>query len=298
MENTNVLEKENDIILNINNNIENMIYKIRGVQVMLSSDVAKLYQVETRRINEVIKRNIKRFPDTFCFQLTESEFYNLRSQIATSSETNHGGIRYLPYVLTEQGIMMLSGLLKNDIAVKVNVQIIDAFVKLRKYVSNSLINSEILLNHENRILKLENTFNKMQEKEKINTIFFDGQIFEAYTLLLDLFDNAKEEIIIIDNYASKELLKILKNIDKKIVIISKNLDDILVKKYNSEYSNIEFKKLDIFHDRFLIIDRKKLYSCGAPFKDLGKKCFAINEMESKKLINDLLDKIQINTNKY
>lgn len=165
MENTNVLEKENDIILNINNNIENMIYEIRGVQVMLSSDVAKLYQVETRRINEVIKRNIKRFPDTFCFQLTESEFYNLRSQIATSSETNHGGIRYLPYVLTEQGIMMLSGLLKNDIAVKVNVQIIDAFVKLRKYVSNSLINSEILLNHENRILKLENTFNKMQEKK-------------------------------------------------------------------------------------------------------------------------------------
>ena len=258
---------------------------------MLSSDVAKLYQVETRRINEVIKRNIKRFPDTFCFQLTEDEFYNLRSQFAISSENNHGGIRYLPYVLTEQGIMMLSGLLKSDIAVKVNVQIIDAFVKLRRYVSNSLINSEILLNHENRILKLENTFNKMQEKEKINTIFFEGQIFDAYTLLLDLFDSAKEEIIIIDNYASKELLKILKNVDKKILIISKNLDEILIKKYNSEYSNIEFKNLDIFHDRFLIIDRKKLYSCGASFKDLGKKCFAINEIESKKLIDDMLNKI-------
>lgn len=289
-----VLEKENNIV-NVNNNVENMIYEIRGVQVMLSSDVAKLYQVETRRINEVIKRNIKRFPDTFCFQLTEDEFYNLRSQFAISSENSHGGVRYLPYVLTEQGIMMLSGLLKSDIAVKVNVQIIDAFVKLRRYVSNSLINNEMLLNHENRILKLENTFNKMQEKEKINTIFFEGQIFDAYTLLLDLFDSAKEEIIIIDNYASKELLKILKNIDKKILIISKNFDDVLVKKYNSEYSNIEFKSLDIFHDRFLIIDRKKLYSCGASFKDLGKKCFAINEMESKKLIENLLDKIQVNT---
>ncbi len=122
MSNIAVKEKEN-------NNIENMIYEIRGVQVMLSSDVAKLYQVETRRINEVIKRNIKRFPDTFCFQLTEVEFYNLRSQFAISSESNHGGVRYLPYVLTEQGIMMLSGLLKSDIAVKVNVQIIDAFVK-------------------------------------------------------------------------------------------------------------------------------------------------------------------------
>lgn len=288
MGNVAVKEKMN---VEFNCNVENMIYEIRGVQVMLSADVAKLYQVETRRINEVIKRNIKRFPNTFCFQLTENEFYNLRSQFAISSENSHGGVRYLPYVLTEQGIMMLSGLLKSDIAVKVNVQIIDAFVKLRRYVSNSLINNEMLLNHENRILKLENTFNKMQEKEKINTIFFEGQIFDAYALLLDIFEIAKEEIIIIDNYAGKELLKILKNVDKKIIIISKNIDDTLVKKYKSEYSNIEFKNIDIFHDRFIIIDRKKLYSCGASFKDLGKKCFAINEMESEELISNLLSKI-------
>ena len=294
MGNISILEKENNIV-NVNNNVENMIFEIRGVQVMLASDVAKLYQIETRIINQVIKRNIKRFPDTFCFQLTEEEYSNLRSQFVISSKNSHGGTRYLPYVLTEQGIMMLSGLLKSDIAVNVNVQIIDAFVKLRRYVSNSLVNNEMLLNHENRILKLEHTFNKMQEKEKINTIFFEGQIFDAYTLLLDLFDSAKEEIIIVDNYASKELLKILKSVDKKIIIVSKNIDDILVKKYSSEYSNIEFKNLDIFHDRFLIIDKKKLYSCGASFKDLGKKCFAINEMESKKLIDDLLEKIQINT---
>lgn len=290
MGNISILEKENNIV-NVNNNVENMIFEIRGVQVMLASDVAKLYQVETRIINQVIKRNIKRFPDTFCFQLTEEEYSNLRSQFVISSENSHGGTRYLPYVLTEQGIMMLSGLLKSDIAVNVNVQIIDAFVKLRRYVSNSLVNNEMLLNHENRILKLEHTFNKMQEKEKINTIFFEGQIFDAYTLLLDLFDSAKEEIIIVDNYASKELLKVLKNIDKKIIIVSKNIDDILVRKYNDEYSNIEFKSLDIFHDRFLIIDRKKLYSCGASFKDLDKKCFAINEIESKKLIDNLIDRI-------
>ena len=290
MGNISILEKENNIV-NVNNNVENMIFEIRGVQVMLASDVAKLYQVETRIINQVIKRNIKRFPDTFCFQLTEEEYSNLRSQLVISRENSHGGTRYLPYVLTEQGIMMLSGLLKSDIAVNVNVQIIDAFVKLRRYVSNSLVNNEMLLNHENRILKLEHTFNKMQEKEKINTIFFEGQIFDAYTLLLDLFDSAKEEIIIVDNYASKELLKVLKNIDKKIIIVSKNIDDILVRKYNDEYSNIEFKSLDIFHDRFLIIDRKKLYSCGASFKDLGKKCFAINEIESKKLIDNLIDRI-------
>ena len=126
MSNITIKERE---IEEASDSVEKMIYEIRGVQVMLSSDVAKLYQVETRRINEIIKRNIKRFPDTFCFQLTEVEFYNLRSQFAISSESNHGGVRYLPYVLTEQGIMMLSGLLKSDIAVKVNVQIIDAFVK-------------------------------------------------------------------------------------------------------------------------------------------------------------------------
>ena len=288
MSNITIKERE---IEEASDSVENMIYEIRGVQVMLSSDVAKLYQVETRRINEIIKRNIKRFPDTFCFQLTEVEFYNLRSQFAISKENNHGGVRYLPYVLTEQGIMMLSGLLKSDIAVKVNVQIIDAFVKLRRYVSNNLMNSEMLINHENRILKLETTFSKMQEKEKINTIFFEGQIFDAYVLLLDIFDTAKEEIIIIDNYAGKELLKILKNVNKKIIIISKNIDDTLVKKYKSEYSNIEFKNIDIFHDRFIIIDRKKLYSCGASFKDLGKKCFAVNEMKSEELISNLLNKI-------
>ena len=288
MSNITIKERE---IEEASDSVENMIYEIRGVQVMLSSDVAKLYQVETRRINEIIKRNIKRFPDTFCFQLTEVEFYNLRSQFAISKENNHGGVRYLPYVLTEQGIMMLSGLLKSDIAVKVNVQIIDAFVKLRRYVSNNLMNSEMLINHENRILKLETTFSKMQEKEKINTIFFEGQIFDAYVLLLDIFDTAKEEIIIIDNYAGKELLKILKNVNKKIIIISKNIDDTLVKKYKSEYFNIEFRNIDIFHDRFIIIDRKKLYSCGASFKDLGKNCFAVNEMKSEELINNLLNKI-------
>ena len=288
MSNITIKERE---IEEASDSVENMIYEIRGVQVMLSSDVAKLYQVETRRINEIIKRNIKRFPDTFCFQLTEVEFYNLRSQFAISKENNHGGVRYLPYVLTEQGIMMLSGLLKSDIAVKVNVQIIDAFVKLRRYVSNNLMNSEMLINHENRILKLETTFSKMQEKEKINTIFFEGQIFDAYVLLLDIFDTAKEEIIIIDNYAGKELLKILKNVNKKIIIISKDMDDTLVKKYKSEYFNIEFKNIDIFHDRFIIIDRKKLYSCGASFKDLGKNCFAVNEMKSEELINNLLNKI-------
>ena len=159
----------NELMLKENIKIEEMIFEVRGKQVILSSDVAKLYKTETRIINQTIKRNIMRFPETFCFQLTVEEVINLRSQFVTSSLRNeivHGGTRYLPYVLTEQGIMMLSGLLKSDIAVRVNIQIIDAFVKMRKYFAKSTLTNEMLINHENRILKLEDTFNRFNEKKK------------------------------------------------------------------------------------------------------------------------------------
>lgn len=265
--------------------IEDMIYEVRGKQVMFSKDVALLYQVETKRINEVIKRNINRFPKSFCFQLTKEEMEELssRSQIATLNRNNNlrgYNIKYLPYVLTEQGIMMLSGLLKSDIAVKVNIQIIDAFVKMRQYFASYVLNDEVLINHENRILKLEKIFDKYNDKKKINKIFFDGELYDAYSLLLNILDSAKREIIIIDNYAGKELLDLLKTIDKKIIIVSKNMNEILRKKYKSQYSNINFINNESFHDRFIILDRSKLYSCGASFKDIGKKCFAINEFSN------------------
>lgn len=283
-----VKEKE---IEKVNDSVESMIYEVNGTQVMLDSELAKLYQCKngTKEINQAVKNNPLKFPYRFSWVLNDYDLEGLRSKNLTTNYSKMS--RSNPRVFTEQGVMMLATILKSEVAVEVSINIMDAFVKLRRYVSNSLMNSEMLINHENRILKLENTFNKMQEKEKINTIFFEGQIFDAYTLLLDIFDEVKKELIIIDNYAGKELLKILKNVDKKIIIISKNIDNILVKKYESEYSNIEFKNMDIFHDRFIIIDRKKLYSCGASFKDLGKKCFAINEMKSEELINNLLNKI-------
>ena len=275
--------------------VENMIYEIRGVQVMLSSDVAKLYRVETKRVNEVIKRNINRFPKEFCFQLTDEEIDELssRSQFATLNKSNNlrgFNIKYAPYVLTEQGIMMLSGLLKSDIAVKVNIKIIDAFVKMRKYFSN--VNNNILINHENRLLNIENTLDKFKEKE-LDKIFFEGELYDAYSLLVDIFNKAKEEIIIIDNYAGKELLDILKNIDRKIIIVSKNIDKVLKKKYESQYSNVTFLYNNSFHDRFIIIDRKALYSSGSSFKDIGKKCFSIHEVNTKEYIDSLL-KIVLN----
>lgn len=274
--------------------IEDMIYEVRGVQVMLSSDVAKLYHVETRRINEVIKRNINRFPSSFCFQLTNEEISNLslRSQFATLNKNNNlrgQHYKYLPYVLTEQGIMMLSGLLKSDIAVKVNIEIIDAFVKMRKYFAN---NNEMLLNHEKRLLVLESTLDKFKEKE-MNKIFFENELYDAYSLLMEILSKSNKEIVIIDNYAGKELLDILKSINKKIIIVSNNINNVLKSKYEHQYNNVTFINNNSFHDRFIIIDRKLLYSSGASFKDLGKKCFGIHKLNDLEYLNRILKTINM-----
>lgn len=287
----------NEIIIK-DKKIENMIFEVRWVQVMLSSDVATLYQIETKRLNQVIKRNIDRFPSTFCFQLTDEEIdrLSLRSQFATLNKSNNlrgQHYKYLPYVLTEQGIMMLSGLLKSDIAVKVNIQIIDAFVKMRRYFANNFNTNELLLNHENRIQLLENTLDSFKE-QKIKKIFFEGQIYDAYSILVDILNKARTEIIIIDNYASKELLDILKDINLKIIIVSKNVDSVLKEKYTKQYKNVEFIDNNSFHDRFIILDRSKLYTCGASFKDLGKKCFAISEFNDINYLEQIINKLNIN----
>lgn len=216
-----------------------------------------------------------------------------RSQIATLNKNNNSRgqhIKYLPYVLTEQGIMMLSGLLKSDIAVKVNIQIINAFVYMRKYISKDL-NNNILINHENRILKLEESFNRLNNNTKVNTVFYDGQIYDAYSLFMDILNKAKKEIIIIDNYAGKELLDILKNIKTNIVVVSSNIDDTLKKKYEMQYKNVTFINNNKFHDRFIIIDKDILYTCGSSFKDLGKKCFYIGLIEDREILNKIISKL-------
>lgn len=302
----------------IEKNIENKIYEIRGVQVMLSSDVAQLYNVETKRINETIKRNINRFPSTFCFQLTNKEIDELssrsqfvtlnkssnfsRSQFATLNRSNNlrgYNIKYLPYVLTEQGIMMLSGLLKSDIAVKVNIEIVDAFVKMRHCIIENkdyLPNRVLLLEEkvDNNTKKINEIFDRFDRKDiKKNQILFEGEIYDAYSLLMDIFSISEEEIIIIDNYAGKELLDILKNINKKITIVSSNIDSVLKKKYESQYSNITFINNNSFHDRFIIIDKRILYTCGSSFKDLGKKCFSINRFDDNEYLNKISEAIKM-----
>lgn len=275
--------------------IENMIYEIRGKQVMLDSDLAKLYGCSngTKTINLAVKRNIERFPEDFYFQLTKIEANNLWFQTETANKMS----RSLPYAFTEQGIAMLSSVLRTAVAAKVSISIMRAFVTMRKYISNNLIEqkyiNELVLKDNKRIDLLEQTFNNF--KDKNNHIFFEGQIYDAYSLLLDILNKSKKEIIIIDNYVGKELLDVLKDINKNIIIISKNITEELIKKYSKQYKNIKFISNNSFHDRFIIIDKKELYHCGSSFKDLGKKCFAINKIEDKDYLNRILEETKKST---
>lgn len=281
---------ENSIILKENEKIENLIYEIRGKQVMLDSDLAKLYECKngTKVINQAVKRNITKFPERYCFQLTETEYRNLKFQNGTSSLNNYGGVRKMPFVFTEQGVAMLATVLKTPVADAVSMRIIDAFVYMRRYLSG-VTGSNMLVNHEERILKLEEQFNKFSSKR--NTIIYEGKIYDAYSVMLDIFNEANDEIIIVDNYVNKELLDILREVDKKIIVISNNMNNELIKKYESQYDNTQFVSDNPFHDRYIILDRKEVYASGISLKDVGKKYSYINKIEESIFINELIKRI-------
>mgnify|MGYP001851530273 CR=1 FL=1 len=277
--------------------IKNLIYNIRGKQVMLDSDVAMLYHYETKKINQNVKRNIKRFPENFCFQLNEKELEVLRSQFVTlekKGKGQHG--KYLPYVFTEQGIAMLSGLLKNDIAVQVSINIMNAFVEMRKFIVNNgkiferLTNVECkLLEHDKKFDKVFNELQKDEENKFQQQIFYNGQIYDAYSLIVDIIKSAKNKIIIIDNYVDDSILKMLSkkgNNVEAVILTSSNtkISKLDVTKFNKQYPTLKVATTNNFLDRFILIDDTELYHCGASLKDLGKKCFAINKIEDSKFI--------------
>ena len=197
-------------------------------------------------------------------------------------------VRTLPYVFTEQGVAMLATILRTPVADIMSMQIIDAFVYMRKYLSSSNKDS-MLINHENRILKLEESFDKMSSKQ--TSIIYDDKIYDAYSILIDILNSAKEEIIIIDNYANKELLDMLRTINKNIIILSKNLDSVLLKKYNNQYSNISFINNNPLHDRYIILDRKDAYVSGMSLKDIGKKYSYIYKINEELFITELLKRV-------
>ena len=269
--------------------IRNLIYSIRGKQVMLDSDLASLYQVETKNLNKAVKRNIERFPASFCFQLTEEEVENLRFQIGTSS-LNYGGRRYLPYVFTEQGVAMASAILRSDIAVKVSVEIMEAFVEMRRtIISNaSLFHrlDKIELKQLDTDQKFEAIFKAMgsDKLHREKGVFYNGQIFDAYTFVSDIIRSAKSSIILLDNYVDDTVLTLLgkRNNNVTATIHTKTISNQLrldLQRYNSQYPPIEVEVFSDAHDRFLIIDDTELYHIGASLKDLGKKWFAFSRMD-------------------
>lgn len=275
------------------NAIENMIYEIRGKQVIFDSDLAILYGTETKRINEAVKNNPDKFPERFAWQLSNDEYINLKSKFSTSNSNNYGGRRKLPRVFTEQGVAMLATILKTKVATQVSVAIMDAFVAMRKYIADNNYERRIS-NIETKIIDYDNNFKLIFDKldtKTNNHLFYEGQIYDAYSLMLDIIDTSNSSIKIIDNYVDKRLLDILSKTNKEILIITNKYNNDDYGKYKEQYSNIKIKISNSFHDRFIIIDNKILYHCGASFKDLGKKCFALNKIEDKNILFDLLSKI-------
>ena len=323
--------------------IEPLIRTIRGQQVLLDSDLAILYGVETKRLNEQVKRNIERFPDDFMFQLTKVELINLKSQIATSSAiensprsqiatlnkgtnlrsqiatssqevslksqivtSSHGGVRYLPYAFTENGIAMLSSVLRSPIAIQVNIRIMRAFTAMRQFIaSNAQIFQRLDVMEQNQLAlaahqtetdhKLEEVFRRLDSGnvQPHQGIFYDGQIFDAYTFINDRIREATTRIILIDNYIDDSVLTILSKRADKVTatIYTKKPSAQLqldIQKHNAQYPPISVVEFDRSHDRFLCID-DTVYHLGASIKDLGKKWFAFNRMEMP--TTELLNKI-------
>lgn len=282
--------------------IRNMIYTFRGKQVMVDSDLAALYKVETKVFNQAVKRNLNRFPESFRFQLNEDEFKNLRSQFATSSSNKHGGRRYLPYVFTEQGIAMLSAVLKSDIAVEVSVKIMNSFVEMRQFL---LSNQELFARLDRVELKqletdkkLEEVFNYIATNTEVKQkIFFNGQIYDAFSFLVEIIAKATKEIILIDNYVDINTLNILskRNNGVNINIFTSGKGNLTIKdinKFNTQYPTLVVKTNTDFHDRFLILDEMEVYHIGASIKDAGKKSFGITKIEDKDLIESLLKRVR------
>ena len=289
---------------------------------MLDSDAAMLYHYPTKRINEAVNRNKQRFPNNFCFQLTEEEYKFLRCKNSTLNEVNSENIveakslrsqfatldenagrgkhrKYLPYVFTEQGIAMLSGLLKNDIAIQVSINIMNAFVEMRKFLAVNGQLFERLTNVEYKLLdhdkKFDEIFNLLQNEENIKQkIFFEGQIYDAYSLVISIIKKAKEKILIIDNYIDNSVLDMLakKNKNVKVTILTSeksNISKLDIQKFNKEYPTLEIAKSNKFHDRFIVIDNNEIYHVGASIKDLGKKCFALSKIEDNEYVNKLME---------
>lgn len=283
--------------------IANKIVVLRDVQVMIDRDIAELYGIDTKALKQAVKRNVERFPDSFCFELDKDEFENWRSQFVTS-KSDLQGLRYAPYAFTEQGVAMLSAVLRSEKAIKVSIEIMNAFVQMRHYFRNNLALANRLTTVENKVdskfKTIDENFSKIftaldsSPKKAKEGVFFKGQIFDAYAFFQDLIKTAKKEIVLIDGYVDLSVLERFKakqkNVSVKIYTDPRaELRQIDIDKFKEQYPTLDVARTKKMHDRFMIIDNKELYHIGASLKDLGKACFAFEKMEdSKTLIPDIL----------
>jgi hypothetical protein len=290
----------NSPIINQEEDIKTKIYTIRGLQVMLDRDLAELYGVETRRLNEQVKRNSERFPAEFMFQLTKQELENWISQFATSNKELMG-LRKLPFAFSEQGVSMLSAVLKSKSAIEMSIQIIKSFVAMKKFISNNALifqRLDILEQkqfHTNE--KIDLILSAIEDKsiKPKQGIFYNGQMYDAYVFIATLIKSAKVEIILIDNYIDESVFTLLSKRDKnvKVTIYTPNITKELeldLKKHNAQYTPVLLKKFNQSHDRFLILDQKEVYHIGASLKDLGKKWFAFSKLDIENLT--ILEKLK------
>ena len=279
-------------------NIKDKIFTIRGQQIVIDSDLAKMYQVDTKVLNQAVKRNIKRFTDEFRFQLSDDEKNELVTNCDRLNKLKHSSSN--PYAFTEYGVAMLAGILKSDIAILLSKQIIKAFVEMRRFLSNNAAIFQRLENVEQKQIltdnKINQIFNALESEipSKEQAIFFDNQFYDAYVFIADLIRTAKKEIILIDNYIDDTVLTLFtkRNKNVKLTIYTQKITEQLkldIKKHNEQYPTVEVKKLKKSHDRFLIIDSKELYHIGASLKDLGKRWFAVSKFEFG--VEDILDRL-------
>ena len=268
---------------------------------MLDSDLARLYECKngTKVINQAVNRNVERFPIDFYFQLTSEEFSNLKSQIVTSSsKNNYGGIRKMPYVFTEQGVAMLATVLRTSVASQMSVAIMRAFVAMRHYIGNNeyrLSNIETkIIEHDSKIKLLQDSFDRLDERRKVSEIYFNGQIYDAYSMIQEIFNVANEELIIIDSYVDNTILDIVKRLNIEVIIMTKK-DNLLTKqdiiKYNKQYHNLKVIYNNTFHDRYFVLDKKYCVSLWASINRIGYKTFSITLVGDNNICKSLIDKV-------
>ena len=291
---------QNEISVINEENIKDKIYIIRGKEVMLDSDLGELYNVETKRINEAVKNNPMKFPERYSWKLSDSESKNFLVENFDQKKETRGGKYKNPRVFTEQGVAMLATIIKSKEAAQVSINIMDAFVAMRHVLINSInyqkelfIMQNRITNIDNKLIEYDSKFNEIFDSfgDKLNHIYYEGETYDAYSFILDLFNKSKKELIIIDNYVDKKTLDLISKLKTKVIIVSKNMNEELIKKYQEQYNNLTIIQNDSFHDRFIIIDRKELYTSGSSIKDVGKKCFSINKIQYDNMLKDILNVI-------